>query len=444
MSQAAITDEVPWYRLLDRNQWNTLIASNLGWMFDGYETFALVVTVGAALRQLLDRSQYGDIPFYAGIVIGLTLLGWGIGGLIGGVLADYLGRKRTMLIAILAYSIMTGLSAFAWDWLSFTVLRFLVGIAIGSEWVTGASIVSELWPDRARGRGVGLMQCGFGIGFFLASFAWLFVGAMGPNGWRYMFLIGVSPALMTLWVRRAIPESERWERVNHQRQAAMEHRRRGTTLSAHDEALTRFTMADLFAEPEIRRRVVLAFVMSLATTFGFWGIGAWIAPFVTEAAARAGRDGQQWGSYAAMAYTGASVLGYIVFGFLADAFGRKPATMSYVVASAVSVALLFLWARDLTFMLVGAGLCGVFVSGQYTWMAAWLPELFPTRMRATAAGFVFNTPRLIAWTGPLVSGWLITQAGGFSQAAMAIASIYVLSLAAAPFLPETRGKPLPG
>ncbi len=444
MSQAAITDEVPWYRLLDRNQWNTLIASNLGWMFDGYETFALVVTVGAALRQLLDRSQYGDIPFYAGIVIGLTLLGWGIGGLIGGVLADYLGRKRTMLIAILAYSIMTGLSAFAWDWLSFTVLRFLVGIAIGSEWVTGASIVSELWPDRARGRGVGLMQCGFGIGFFLASFAWLFVGAMGPSGWRYMFLIGVSPALMTLWVRRAIPESERWERVNGQRQAAMEHKRKGTALSAQDEALTRFTMADLFAEPEIRRRVILAFAMSLATTFAFWGIGAWVPPFVTEAAAKAGRDGQQWGSYAAMAYTGASVLGYIVFGFLADAFGRKPATISYVVASAVSVALLFLWARDLTFMLIGAGLCGIFVSGQYTWMAAWLPELFPTRMRATAAGFVFNTPRLIAWTGPLVSGWLITEAGGFSQAAMAIASIYVLSLAAAPFLPETRGKPLPG
>jgi MFS family permease len=444
LSQAAITDEVPWYRLLDRNQWNTLIASNLGWMFDGYETFALVVTVGAALRQLLDRSQYGDIPFYAGIVIGLTLLGWGIGGLIGGVLADYLGRKRTMLIAILAYSIMTGLSAFAWDWLSFTVLRFLVGVAIGSEWVTGASIVSELWPDRARGRGVGLMQCGFGIGFFLASFAWLFVGAMGPSGWRYMFLIGVSPALMTLWVRRAIPESERWERVNGQRQTAIERKRRGTALSAQDEALTRFTMADLFVEPKIRRRVILAFLMSLATTFAFWGIGAWVQPFVAEAAAKVGRDGQQWGSYAAMAYTGTSVLGYVAYGFLADAFGRKPATISYVAASIVSVALLFLWARDLTFMLVGAGLCGIFVSGQYTWMAAWLPELFPTRMRATAAGFIFNTPRLIAWTGPLVSGWLITEAGGFSQAAMAIASIYVLSLAAAPFLPETKGKPLPG
>src|SRR6266404_5719609 len=165
MSQASIT-ETPWWRSLDRAQWNTLLASNLGWLFDGYETYALIISVGVALRQLLDPSQHGQIPAYAGTVIAVTLLGWGIGGLIGGVVADYIGRKRTMMLAILAYSIMTGLSAFAWDWMSFAVLRFLVGVAIGSEWVTGASIVSELWPDRARGRGVGLMQCGLGIGFF--------------------------------------------------------------------------------------------------------------------------------------------------------------------------------------------------------------------------------------------------------------------------------------
>jgi MFS family permease len=443
MSQAVITEETPWYRLLDRSQWNTLIASNLGWMFDGYETFALVMAVGVALRQLLEPSQYSQIPVYAGTLIALTLLGWGIGGLIGGVIADYIGRKRTMMLAILAYSITTGLSAFAWDWVSFAVLRFLVGLAIGSEWVTGASIISEMWPDRARGRGVGLMQCGLGVGFFLASFVWLFVGAMGPNSWRYMFFIGVLPALLTLWVRRAIPESERWERVNDQRQAAIEKKRTGASLGAHDEALARFTVSDLFVEPEIRRRVILAFLMSLATTFAFWGISAWIPPYIGTAAAKAGLSNQAWQSYGGMALNGAAVLGYIGFGFLADALGRKPTTIFYVVASLLSVALLFLWAQDLTFMLIGAGLCGIFVSGQYTWMAAWLPELFPTRMRATAAGFVFNMPRLIAWTGPLISGWLIAQAGGFSQAAVAISSIYILSLAAAPFLPETRGKPLP-
>src|ERR1700730_9807123 len=122
----------PWYRSIGRDQWRALFATNLGWMFDGYETYALILTVGVALRQLVDPSQYSAIPIYAGTVIGITLLGWGIGGLIGGVLADYIGRKRTMILAILAYSLMTGLSALSWDWISFAVLRFLVGGAIRS------------------------------------------------------------------------------------------------------------------------------------------------------------------------------------------------------------------------------------------------------------------------------------------------------------------------
>ena len=114
-----------------------------------------------------------------------------------------------------------------------------------------------------------------------------------------------------------------------------------------------------------------------------------------------------------------------------------------MVAAVLSVAFMFLVANDLTLMLVGAGLCGMFVSGLFTWMAAWLPELFPTRMRATATGFVFNMPRLIAWIGPLISGWLIANLGGFSRAAVAISAIYILALACAPFLPETKGRPLP-
>src|ERR1700724_4916257 len=171
----------PWYRSIGRDQWRALFAANLGWMFDGYETFALILTVGVALRQLLEPSQFAQIPAYAGTVIAVTLFGWGIGGILGGILADYIGRRRTMIYAILAYSLITGLGALAWDWVSFALLRFLVGIAIGSEWATGASITAEVWPDHARGKGAGLMQCGLGIGFFVASFAWLFVGALGPG-----------------------------------------------------------------------------------------------------------------------------------------------------------------------------------------------------------------------------------------------------------------------
>src|SRR6201996_2262252 len=118
---AAESYSQPWYRSLNRGQWNTLIASNLGWLFDGYETYALVISGGGALRQLPDPSQYSQIPVYGGTVIAFTLLGWGIGGLIGGVIADYIGRKRTMLVAILAYSVMTGLSALAQDWYSLAI-----------------------------------------------------------------------------------------------------------------------------------------------------------------------------------------------------------------------------------------------------------------------------------------------------------------------------------
>jgi MFS family permease len=433
----------PWYRSLNRGQWNTLIASNLGWLFDGYETYALVISVGVALRQLLDPSQYSQIPVYAGTVIAFTLLGWGIGGLIGGVIADYIGRKRTMLLAILAYSIMTGLSAFAWDWMSFAVLRFLVGVCIGSEWVTGTSIVAELWPDKNRGKGVGLMQCGFGIGFFLASVAWFFINPIGPHAWRVMFILGVVPALLTLWIRRSIPESDKWERVNAERNAATAREKSGATLNAEERALARFTVAELFAEPKIRQRIILAFLISLGSTFAFWGISAWTPPYVAGLAAKAGLPAQQWASYAAMANNGAAILGYAAFGFLADAYGRKTTTIAYVALAFSSVPMVFLWSHDLTVILWATAFSGIFVSGQYTWMAAWLPELFPTRVRATATAFVFNTPRLIAWTGPLISGWLIANFGGFSTAAVAIGCIYLVSIAAALFLPETRGKPLP-
>ena len=144
-----------------------------------------------------------------------------------------------------------------------------------------------------------------------------------------------------------------------------------------------------------------------------------------------------------MAYNAGALVGYIVFGFLADIWGRRPTTMLYFIGAFALVPVLFLWTHGLTPLLVAAAALGWFATGQYTWMAAWLPELFPTRIRATGAGFVFNAPRFIAWVGPLISGTLIATFGGFSQAAIAIGTIYVLGLVAALFLPETNGKPLP-
>ena len=257
MSESALRGHSPWYRTLDRTQWKALIASNLGWTFDGFEVFSLILTIGVALHQLLDPSEYARIPSYAGAVIAITVFGWGLGGLLGGILADYIGRKRSMTLTILAYSLLTGLSALSWDWLSFAFLRFLVGLAIGSEWATGASITAELWPDRARGKGGALLQCGYPIGSILASAIWVVIGTSGPGAWRYMFLIGVLPALLTFWIRRNIPESPRWEESNKRRRAAYGLRQQGAALQGEDAALVRFTLVDMFAEPAVRLRLFL-------------------------------------------------------------------------------------------------------------------------------------------------------------------------------------------
>jgi MFS family permease len=443
MSTTMGNQELPWYRTLSKKHWLILLATNLGWMFDGFENFALILTAGSAFRQLLDPSLYGSIPFYIGSIIAINLFGWAVGGVLGGVMADYIGRKKMMIISILAYSILTGLSSFAWDFWSFAILRFLVGVAVGSEWATGSSMMAELWPDNARGKGAGLMQCGLGIGFFIASVTWLYVSPMGPDAWRYMYLIGVLPALLTLWIRRAIPESELWEEVNKNRVSAINLQKSGTSLNDDQTKLAKFTLVDLFTDKSLRKQTIILFLMSLTTTVGFWGIATWVPPFIASIAAASGKIAPQWASYAGMAYTAGSVTGYVSFGFLADKFGRKPVTITFFVLSLIATPIFFFLTKDLTWLLALAFVTGAFTNGQYTWMASWLPELYPTRVRATALAFVFNAPRFIACLGPLLGGTMIVAFGGFGMAAMVLASIYILGIIVTPMLKETNGQPLP-
>jgi MFS family permease len=443
MSTLGTVAPSPWYRSLTRAQWKALLASNLGWTFDGFEVFALILTVGVALHQLLDPSQYPRIPAYAGAVIAITVFGWGLGGLLGGVLADYLGRKRSMTLTILAYSLLTGLSAFAWDWVSFAVLRFLVGLAIGSEWATGASITAELWPDKARGKGGALLQSGYPIGSILASGVWLAIGTSGPGAWRYMYLIGVLPALIVFWIRRNIPESPRWEASNKRRRAAYDLRRQGASLDGENAALVRFTLVDMFAERAVRSRLLLTFVMSLSVTIGYWGVSSFVPSYVGSVAAAAGLPAPRWAALAGLVQNIGALCGFVCFGFLADAWGRKPTTTLFYLMCLVLTPIIYLWIHDIHVLLFSFAVFGFFIQGIFSWTPIWLPELFPTRMRATAAGFIFNAPRLISAAAPLIAGTLIVGLGGYGKAATIIGLFYVLGLIAAPFLPETKGQPLP-
>jgi MFS family permease len=443
MDQTSVITAAPWYRSLESTQWRALVAANLGWLFDGYENYALILTAGLALHQLLDVSQASLIPAYVGGLIAINVFGWGLGGMLGGVLADYIGRRRTMMLAILGYSLLTALSAFAWNWQSLAVMRFFVGLAIGSEWVTGASMVAELWPPHARGKGGGIMHCGIGIGSFLAALVWLGVGTLGPDAWRYLYLTGVLPALLTLWIRRGVPESPLWERAREQRRAARQQRRSGVALAKEETALTRFTVVDLFAEPGVRRRLIVSLLMVLSTVVAWWGVSSWIPPYVGSVAGKAGLIATQWIALAGMTYNAVGVVGYVSIGFLTDRFGRKPVTMTFFLMSLVMNLVLFLGAWSPQALLIVVGVHGFFTLGLWAWATIWLPELFPTRMRATAMAFVFNAPRLVAAMGPLVAGALIVMLGGMGVAAAIVGSFYALGLVMTPFLPETRGMTLP-
>ncbi|MQA09365.1 MAG: MFS transporter [Pseudonocardiaceae bacterium] len=429
-----------WYRLLDRSQWRALVAANLGWLFDGFETYALILTAGVALHQLAPHTDTQP-AFYIGLIIALTLFGWGVGGILGGIIADYFGRRKVLLLAITLYSVFTGLSALAWSWESFLVLRLLTGIALGSEWGTGTSLVAELWPAHARAKAAGLMQCGLGLGFFIASACWHFIAPLGENSWRYMFLLGVLPALFALWLRRKVPESERWTSAKKRRSELRA--RAADELSEKDRFYTRFTLRQVMTDPKLRKLTILGSIMSTVTTLAWWGISTWVPAYVGSMAAEDGRSPESYASTAGMIYNAGAIAGYISLGFLADRFGRKGTVFLYFAASLVMTPVLFLWTHDLGLVLALCVVNGFFTLGQYSWMPVWLPEFYPTHLRATGAAFVFNAARFIAFLGPLTAGAIIAQLGGYGYAATVLGLVYVIGMLVVPFCPETKGRQLP-
>jgi MFS family permease len=214
-------------------------------------------------------------------------------------------------------------------------------------------------------------------------------------------------------------------------------------LTADDRQLTRFTLADLFSDRTVRTRTIAVFAMSLATTVGFWSVSTWIPAYVASLAGAEGLPPARWASYAGMAFTAGSIAGYCALGFLADAYGRKPVTIAFFALALLMTPVFFFTSKAVGTLLFLAFVSAFFANGQYSWMPVWLPELYPTRMRATALAFAFNAPRFIAFLGPLLAGTMIVRFGGYGGAAMLLSSIYLLGLVAAPLLPETRGKPLP-
>ncbi len=432
-----------WAGDLTSNHWRILAASFLGWIFDGFESYALFLVMPMALKDLLTPAQVASGAIWGGIAIATTLLGWGIGGLVGGILADYVGRKRMMMLSVLAYALLSGLTAFATGFWVFAGLRFLTGLAMGSEWSTGVALVAETWPERARAKGCGFLQSGFGFGTLFAALIWVVLQQVQPLGgetWRMMFAIGAVPALFVLYIRRSVGESERWA-------ASVRERRWGATEGAHvrAEAARPFTLAEIFREPESRRRVLLTFLLSLAATIGWWGVSSFLPGYMLQVAKRAGvANPPLWSSTAALVYTAGAVAAYLLSGFLADWWGRRAYLLFGFAGCILTTPLTYLWASTPESLLACAAINGFFTLGcAYSWMAIYPAELFTSSVRSTAASFIFNASRLIAWLFPMMAAAMIQTFGGLPKAAMALGLFYLIGLVVPWFLPETVGRPLP-
>ena len=432
-----------WWEGLTSRHWRILWGAYLGWIFDGYEAVALVYALGPALKSLLTADQARTTPFYVGLAIGITLLGWGIGGLVGGIAADYIGRKRMMIVSIVGYALLTGLTAFSTSFAALAALRFVTGLAIGSEWSTGIALVAETWPNRARPKGCGFLQSGFGFGALLAALAWLLIppgGIGGVEPWRIMFALGALPALVCIYLRGAMEESEKWlDAVRERRWAATEH-----AEEAPRPAKRPFTLAEVFREPESRKRVLLATALSFATTVGWWAVSSWLPAYTAGLAKAAGEDPAAWGPRIGIIYNVGAIVAYLIAGFVADAMGRRMfLVMTYAGCIAASL-LTYTYAGPLNTFAVLAFVDGFFTLGfSYSWMAIYLAELFTSPVRATASSFVFNGARMVAWIFPIIAGQIVGEFGGIGHAALIMSSVFAIGLVAPWFMPETTGKPLP-
>lgn len=407
---------VPWYREVSPAQWRVLVAAQMGWMLDAMD----VMLYAFALSKIQDEFHLSAAA--AGALASATLVTSAAGGILAGWLADRFGRTRALIGSILAYSVFTALTATAGSLAELVLWRSLVGIGLGGEWAAGAVLVSESWPSAHRGKAIGLMQGGWAIGYILAA---LLAAAVLPvSGWRVLFALGVLPALFTIWIQRRVPESAVW-RETHAQPAPPAGRGVGSIF-----------------RPPLRRVTILAVALTTSVLFAYWGLFTWIPSFLAKPAAEGGAGlGIIKSSAWIIPMQVGAFLGYTLFGFLADRFGRRPVFVAFLACAAVLAPVYGQLARHETLLLVLGPLIGFFGHGYFSVFGAMLAELFPTRIRGFAQGLTYNIGRAVSALAPWSIGALADRYGIGSALALT-AAFFVAGAALMLRLPETRGHDL--
>lgn len=401
---------------INSKQWKTLFAAQLGWMLDAMD----IMFYAFALVSI--QKEFNLTSAEAGALASVTLIASAVGGIAFGILSDRIGRARSLIYSILSYSLFTALTATAQSVSWLIVWRCLVGFGMGGEWSSGSVLVSETWPSEHRGKAIGIMQSGWAIGYILAA---LFAAIILPAfGWRILFLVGILPAFLALWIRKNIDEPEIWK----------------SNRSA-DKNKSTGTFAEIFSK-SLLKRTLTATLITTSVLFAYWGLFTWMPSFLSKPIEQggAGLSIVKSSTWIIPMQIGA-FFGYLSFGFFADRFGRKPVFLSFLIAAAMLVPIYGQLARHEILLLIIGPLIGFFGHGYFSVFGAMLAEIFPTRIRGTAQGFTYNIGRAFSALAPFVVGALADKSG-IGNALAVTAFFFLLGAAVMMFLPETKGKEL--
>jgi MFS family permease len=406
-------------------QRRTLLAAALGWMLDAFDAMLYALVLAHVMRDL------GMTKGTAGLLNSLTLLASGIGGVAFGFIADRLGRKRALMLSILTYSVCSFASGLATSVVMLAVFRFILGLGMGGEWNTGATLVAETWPTELRAKAISIVQSSWAIGYALAALA---VGiVLHYADWRMAFFVGVLPALVVLWIRRGVPESEMWQEQRRTSQGPP---------GAFSPAMDRETgFAGLFRPPYLKSTIALLF-MNFFGMFAWWGLFTWIPPYLSLPVEQGGRGFGIMGTTTLLVVLNLVGMfpGYASFGWVADYFGRRKSFILYIFTAAVIVPIYALARAPWAVMVLGTVLA-FFGTGFFSGSGIIGSEIFPTAVRARALGFTYNGARTMSSIAPFVIG-RIGQAKGLSWAFYLCGLSFLLSCLVATQLPETKGKQL--
>jgi len=416
--QLDLVPDVAFFSETTAAQRKTLLAAALGWALDAFDVMLYVLVLAYITRELhMDKAT-------AGFLATLTLLASGIGGLLFGFIADRFGRRTALMLSILTYSLCSFASGLARSIPMLATFRFVLGLGMGGEWNTGATLVAETWPAKLRARALAVVQSSWALGFAAAALVSGIV--LHFFNWRAVFFVGIAPALVVLWIRRSVPESELWKQGQ-------------TSLSPSAQPTVGF--GDILKPPYLSRTITLL-LLNLFGLFAWWGVFSWMPPYLSLPVSEGGRG------FGLMDTTKFLVTlnllgmfpGYLSFGFAADKFGRRNAFVLYTACAALLVPLYAMARAPWAIMILGI-LVAFFGTGFFSGSALIGSEMFPTRVRARALGFTYNGARALSSVAPFVIGYA-SRWRGLSGAFYFCAGSFLLASLVATQLPETKGKVL--